>query len=41
MERTTKHIVTKRFGDQPHIQGRRVRVADIVELQRDNNWSVN
>ena len=40
MERATAHIVTERFGDQPHIQGRRVRVADIIEFQRDNNWTI-
>ena len=40
MKSTAEYIVIERFGDQPHIRGRRIRVVDIIELQRDNNWSV-
>ena len=36
----TKFIVTKKMGDQPHLRGQRVRVADIVEFQRDNDWTI-
>ena len=36
----TNLIVTEKMGDQPHLRSQRVRVADIVEFQRDNDWTI-
>ena len=36
----SKYIEIRRYGERPHIRGRRVPVAVIAHSARDNDWSV-
>ncbi|MCD4686829.1 MAG: DUF433 domain-containing protein [Anaerolineae bacterium] len=36
----SKYIDTQFFGDRPHVRGRRIPVATIVQRAQANNWTI-